>query len=77
MSSFSDIAVLTAENANAGEKTLVDCAGTDFNAYAADFKHDKMGECRLVFTPSPDMLEAVVKVLPRTVRQKFKDNSLS
>jgi hypothetical protein len=77
MSSFSDIAVLTNDNANAGDKTLVDCAGTEFKAYAVDFKHDKMGECRLVFTPSDDMLEAIVKVMPRPLRQKMKDESLS
>jgi hypothetical protein len=77
MSSFSDIAVLTNENANAGNKTLVDCAGTEYKAYACDFKHEKMGECRLVFTPSEEMLEALIKVLPRPIRQKFKDTSLS
>jgi hypothetical protein len=77
MSSFSDMAVLTNENANAGEKTLVNCAGTEYKAYAADFKHEKMGDCRLVFTPSEEMLEALVKVMPRQIRQKFKETSIS
>jgi hypothetical protein len=77
MSSFSDIAVLTNENANAGERTLVDCAGTEYKAYICDFKHEKMGDCRLVFTPSEEMLEALVKVMPRPIRQKLKDSSLS
>jgi hypothetical protein len=61
---------LTEANSNAGERTLVNCGGGDFKTYIADFKHDKIGECRLIFSPSDEMLEEIKKVLPRVLRAK-------
>jgi hypothetical protein len=76
MSNVSDFAKLTDANADAGSRTLVDCAGEEFHKVIMDFKHERMGECRLLFTPSEDMTEQMVKVLPRTLRQKLKDSNI-
>jgi hypothetical protein len=70
VSSFSDFFPYTAETAQAGNRTLVSCAGTGYQTYAADFKHDRLGECRLVFSPSDEMLAELVKVFPRALRAK-------
>jgi hypothetical protein len=77
MSGVSAFEKLSESNADAGNRTLVDCKGGELPPYVMDFKHDKMGECRLAFTPSDDMLSELVKVLPRTIRTKYKESTVN
>jgi hypothetical protein len=76
MSSVSEFAKLSSDNADAGNRTLVDCAGSELPPVVMDFKHDRMGDCRLLFTPTEEMTEQMVKVLPRAIRIKYKDSKL-
>jgi hypothetical protein len=71
VSSFTDFKKLTETDADAGSRTLVDCAGVGYDSadtYIADFKHDKLGDARLVFSPSEEMLRELIKVFPRQLR---------
>jgi hypothetical protein len=70
METLTDFAPLTEANRDAGSRTLISCAGNEFATYIADFKHDKLGDCRLVFSPTEEMLAEIKKVLPRTLRAK-------
>ncbi|MDR0987195.1 MAG: hypothetical protein LBL98_05835 [Ruminococcus sp.] len=76
MSSVTEFAKLSEGNADAGNRTLVDCAGNELPSFAMDFKHERMGDCRLIFTPTEEMTEQMVKVLPRALRIKYKDSSV-
>jgi hypothetical protein len=70
MPALTEFTPLTESNRDAGDRTLISCAGNDFPCVIADFKHDKLGDCRLVFSPSEEMLTEIKKVLPRTIRAK-------
>jgi hypothetical protein len=76
MASVSEFAKLSNDNADAGNRTLVDCAGNELPRVVMDFKHERMGDCRLLFTPSEEMTSEMVKVLPRALRQKLKDSNI-
>jgi uncharacterized membrane protein len=75
MPTLTEFTPLTDANRDAGERTLISCAGNDFPSVIADFKHDKLGDCRLVFSPSEEMLAEITKVLPRTIRAKTAHTS--
>ncbi|MDR0974908.1 MAG: hypothetical protein LBL80_04360 [Ruminococcus sp.] len=75
MSNVTDFAKQTTDS-NAGSRTLVDCAGNELPPFIMDFKHEKMGECRLLFTPAEEMITEMVKVLPRALRIKYKDSNV-
>jgi hypothetical protein len=73
VSSFTDIKRLTETDSDAGNRTLIDCAGVGFDSQdtcIADFKHDKIGEARLAFSPSDEMLTELIKVFPRQLRAR-------
>ncbi|MDR0904097.1 MAG: hypothetical protein LBM59_05650 [Ruminococcus sp.] len=76
MPAVTEFAKLTEKNADAGNRTLVDCAGNELPAFAMDFKHERMGDCRLLFTPTDEMKDQMVKVLPRQLRIKYKDSNI-
>ncbi len=59
-----------------GAQTLVlACAQQDASAYYADFDHDTLGACRLVFTPNDDILCYLAKHLPRSLHFSYEAES--
>ncbi len=55
--------------------TVVKADGNGDNPlYYADFKHNSIGNARLVFSPNERVLEALKPFLPRSIRTSMKNN---
>ncbi|MDO5559596.1 MAG: hypothetical protein Q4F95_08365 [Oscillospiraceae bacterium] len=55
------------------EVTLISASGPDRDKYYADFKDEKYGRCRLVFTPDDNMLMNIKPFLKGTLRNNIPD----
>ncbi|MDR0947758.1 MAG: hypothetical protein LBM87_08510 [Ruminococcus sp.] len=78
VSKFTDFGIYTDEKSDMSGLTLIKCTGISYPdengeipasvTYFADFPHNALGNCRLLFSPNPDLLEQMSKALPRALR---------
>lgn len=61
------------ENApqTSGSITTVKASDGTGHDFYADFTHSKLGETRIIFSPSEKTLEAIKPFLPRTIKRDF------
>lgn len=65
---------LPCDNEKDAEVTVHASTGTETNAHCLICEHKDYGTVKVIFNPNPNMKNAIIKELPRVLRQKVIDN---